>query len=225
MTSFVTGATGLLGLLLFLAGILKLANPRPFGWAMLRLMSPGWAGWRLVTPGRAGYLVGAIEVLTAVTVVVGSGRVGEATAAWSGLLYLAFIAAVAVAIKRGASCGCWGSLSDGVAGGAELGRAASLGVVAVVAAGARTAGTTLRWSTPALVAAAGLAVAVLVAAWAGGRALPGRSRARAMRSPVWDGPLGSQIALLSGSIGNRLARFDPPSRMSSARTGRRATRK
>jgi hypothetical protein len=152
-----------------------------------------------------------MEVLTAVTIILGSGPVGQATAAWTALLFLAFIAAVVVAIKRGASCGCWGSLSDGVAGGAELGRAISLGVLAVVVAVARAEEVSLQWSTPALVAGVALAVAVLALAWTGGRALPGRSRAKAMRSPVWDGPLGSQVALLSGSIGNRLARFDPPS--------------
>jgi hypothetical protein len=210
MTDFATGATGLLSLLLFAAGILKLANPRAFGWAMLRLISPAWAGWRVVPPGRAGYVVGAIEVITAVIVIVLPGPAGYAAAAWMAFLYVSFIPAVGLAIKRGSSCGCWGSLSDGVAGGAELGRAASLGVMAVAVAVARVAGADLGWTAPALVVALGLAGVTFAAAWTGGLALPVRSRAKAMRNPVWDGVVGSQLALFAGSIGNRLAGFDPP---------------
>jgi hypothetical protein len=149
-------------------------------------------------------------VLTATAMVFVSGGAGQAIAAWTALLYLLFIIAVGIAIKRGTSCGCWGSLSDGVAGGAELGRAIGLAVIAVTAAVIRADGVDVRWSGISLVVGSALMGAVLAVSWWGGRIVPTRSEVKPMRHQRWNGPVASQLALLSGVIGNRLAHFDPP---------------
>lgn len=41
-------------------------------------------------------------------------------------LFLAFCGVVLIAIRKGTSCGCFGSLSDGVSGAAELTHTAAL---------------------------------------------------------------------------------------------------
>jgi hypothetical protein len=172
-------------------------------------------------PGRAGYLVGAIEVLTATALVLVARGAGCVIAAWTALLYLGFIVGVRVAIQRGTSCGCWGSFSDGVAGGAELGRAIGLTVVAISVAVIRPEGVELRWSGWSLVVGSALAGAVWAVSWGGRRMVPARSNIMPMRHPRWNGPVASQLALMSGVVANRLAGFDPPRPGSTVRGAQR----
>jgi hypothetical protein len=216
MQAGISGTSVLLGVLLVVAGMLKLMDPRPFGWAMMRLMPAQWWGWRVAPPSRIGRIVGPSEVAIGVGVVLLPGAAGAAMAGIAGLLFLGFTAAVLAAIRKGSSCGCWGSFSDGPAGGAELGRVVALAIVAVALAVSRPlSGDNVQLSWPALVWALVLLACVGVAARAGGIVMPARSKSEP------SGALGSSWRLVRGAvlmaglvghrIGNRpLPRSAPP---------------
>ena len=80
------------------------------------------------------------ELLLATAILVAGGpAVGVAVAA----TFLGFLGFVVAAVRRGASCGCWASLTEGPAGGAELART---GVLAGAAVGLAVTG----WSPGSL---------------------------------------------------------------------------
>ena len=117
-----------LGGMLVAAGLPKVAAPRYVASALRRVVTAG--------PDRAlllaGRLLGCWELaLGTALVVVGGGRAAVAVAACATLTCAAFTVFVALAIRRGAACGCWASLSEGPAGGAELARAAFLTGLAI----------------------------------------------------------------------------------------------
>ncbi len=174
MSAFMEGGTLLLAALLLGAGAMKLVRPRPFSHALYRLLPVGLAH-RPALATAAAPAVGIAELL------VGVGLLGSTwwKAEWSSaaaagaFLYAAFVGVILVAFRKGSACGCWSSFSDGPAGGAELGRALAL---AMVAAGVLAAGLldgpprSWRWLSPAW--ALTLAVAVAAVAAIGWRLLP-----------------------------------------------------
>jgi hypothetical protein len=108
-----------------------------------------------------------------------------------------------VAVRRGASCGCWASFTEGPAGGAELARTGVLTAGAVWAAVAGWAPFGFGW------AALGWAIAFLAVAWlvtvVGGWVGPVRSprvvRRLAMRTaPTRRGRAAARLAFLMGFV-------------------------
>src|SRR5262245_65956586 len=102
-----------------------------------------------------GQLLGLWELLLAgALVMIGGLAVGLAVAG----TFLGFLGFVVAAVRRGASCGCWASLTEGPAGGAELAR------TGVLAAGA-TYVAVVGWPATVTWAAVGWAVAFLALTW------------------------------------------------------------
>jgi hypothetical protein len=150
-----------------------------------------------------GRLLGLWElVLAAAIVVVGGVVVGVAVSA----TFTGFLGFVVVAVRRGASCGCWASLTEGPAGGAELGRT---GVLAAAAAFLAVAGWSplsdhlLGWSS------VGWAMALLalmsLAAVIGGHVAPVRSARVARRltlraAPTRRGRVVARLTFLLGFV-------------------------
>jgi len=110
---------------------------------------------------------------------------------------------VVVAVRRGASCGCWASLTEGPAGGAELARTGVLSAAAVALpfAGVRETGVGL--------ATVGWALALLALTWlaaeVGERLSPVRSakiaRRLALRAePTRLGRASARLAFLAGFV-------------------------
>jgi hypothetical protein len=131
--SYVVGVALLLGALLVIAGLMKLARPRAFEHAVHRLL-PGRHAWETTIAKLAPACVGTTELL------LGAGMLGIAS--WpspvrgvvliaSSALYLAFSGVVVIAIRKGTACGCYSSFSDGPAGGVELGRSLALALAAI----------------------------------------------------------------------------------------------
>lgn len=138
MTVAASGASALLAALLAVAGALKAGRPAASA-AALRKLLPA----RLRTGARAvARALGAVELLTAAGLIVASGAAAVGVAGWTLLLGLGFTAAVEAAIRKGAACGCWGSLSTGQAGGAETARAVGVAALAVFVLAARLRGWT-----------------------------------------------------------------------------------
>lgn len=172
MGDFVGGGCVLLAALLASAGLLKLLGPAGFSHAVFRLL-PERLHWRGTLAKAAAPVVGAAEVAAAGGLLASVGRAGPGALAaqWAtAALTAAFVAVVAVAIEKGTACGCWSSFSDGPAGGAELSRAVSLALLALVGAALRQAGiASPAWTWGVLPWAVGLGLVVAAAAALGGR--------------------------------------------------------
>lgn len=184
-----------LAALLVSAGVPKLWRPGHVAGALRRVFGPRDA--RVLR--RWGRLLGAWEVLLAAAVVLLGGRL---TGAALAVTYLGFLGFVVAAVRRGTSCGCWASLTEGPAGGAELGRTGVLAAAAVVVA-------VTGWAPGISVAALGWAAALLalmvLAAVAGGRIAPVRSRSVARRlgrraAPTRRGRLLARLVFLAGFV-------------------------
>jgi hypothetical protein len=183
VAGFAGGSALLLAGLLIVAGVLKLVRPRPFAHAVYRLL-PRHLVRRSSLARVAPWLAGTVEVLA------GAGLLAVRSVWVAGVvaaLYLGFVGVVVVAIRKGTSCGCFSSFSDGAAGGAELGRSLALGVLAVVL----VAVGSWSWRPDAIAWLAVLVVVVAAAAALGGRTRPSG----------W---------LLLGRVDSRLAGVDLP---------------
>jgi hypothetical protein len=114
-------ALALAGLLVS-AGLPKLWRPEHVAGALRRVF-----GQRLPTATlrHLGQLLGLWELLLAAAIVVVADLATGVVAAGT---FLGFFCFVVVAVRRGASCGCWASLTEGPAGGAELARTGVLAV-------------------------------------------------------------------------------------------------
>jgi hypothetical protein len=184
-----------LAVLLVSAGVPKLWRPGHVAGALRRVFGPREA--RVLR--RWGRLLGAWEVLLAAAVVlVGGHLVGAALA----VTYLGFLGFVVAAVRRGASCGCWASLTEGPAGGAELGRT---GVLAAAAVFVAVTGWAPGISVGTLGWAAALLVLMALAAVAGGLLAPVRSRSVARRlgrraAPTRRGRLLARLVFLAGFV-------------------------
>jgi hypothetical protein len=186
-----------LAVLLAGAGLPKLWRPDHVAGALRRVFVRRTVS--TATLRRAGQALGLWELLLAAALVVLGGRVVGIVAAATFLGFLGFVVA---AVRRGASCGCWASLTEGPAGGAELARtgvlAAGAGYLAVVG-----------WSPGFGWASAGWAAAFLalmaLAAVVGGRVAPVRSARVARRlaqraAPTRRGRLTARLAFLLGFV-------------------------
>lgn len=168
MDTLISGCALLLGVLLVSAGIPKVLAPRYAGSAIRRVIGRS----RMPSDGvvLAGTrFLGGCEVLLGVALVFSRGMAAVIAAAAASAIFAAFTAFVAAAVRRGANCGCWASLSEGPAGGAELGRSMALTVLAgflLLEGAAREKSTSI--DGPALSAAVGWFGVVVAAGAAGG---------------------------------------------------------
>lgn len=184
-----------LAALLVSAGVPKLWRPGHVAGALRRVLGP-----RPAHPLRlAGRLLGAWELLLAAAVVFVGGRVVGAALA---VTYAGFLCFVVLAVLRGSSCGCWASLTEGPAGGAELGRT---GVLAAAAVFVAAAGWAPGVDAAALGWAAVLLALMVLAAVVGGRVAPVRSRSVAGRlgrraAPTRGGRLLARVVFLAGFV-------------------------
>ena len=123
-----SGMALLLGGMLIAAGLPKAVAPWYVASALRRVVTAG--SDRALR--RAGRLLGLWETsLGLALVLAGAGPAAVAVAALAALTFIGFAGFVVLAIRRGTACGCWASLSEGPAGGAELGRAVFLAALAV----------------------------------------------------------------------------------------------
>jgi hypothetical protein len=186
-----------LAFLLVSAGLPKLWRPDHVAGALRRVVGQRRPSTRALH--RLGRLLGLWELLLAAAVVVLGGVVGFAVAA----TFLGFLGFVVIAVRRGASCGCWASLTEGPAGGAELARTGVLASGAGVVALAGWAPLSFGW------AAVGWAAAFLAVTWlatvAGGWVAPVRStrvvRRLAMRAaPTRRGRAMARLTFVLGFV-------------------------
>lgn len=187
-------ALALAGLLVS-AGVPKLWRPGHVAGALRRVFGPKPAR-RLRLFGR---LLGAWELLLAVAVVLVGGRVVGAALA---VTFAGFLGFVVGAVRRGSSCGCWASMTEGPAGGAELGRT---GVLAAASVYVAVTGWAPGVGLPALGWAAALLALMVLAAVVGGRVAPVRSRSVARRlgrraAPTRGGRLLARVVFLAGFV-------------------------
>jgi hypothetical protein len=199
-----SGAMLVLGFLLVSAGALKLWQPSAVGHAVYRLLPERLPG-RLSVARAAAPGIGVVEVAVGLSLLAS----GELSASWAGaaaaaaaVLYGGFVAVTVVAIRKGTSCGCFHSLSDGVAGGAELGRSIALaGFALLVLARDLLSGPHDPWR-PAAPAAALLVCAIVAGAAAAGSALLPKARPHAASGS----PARRAAWLLLGRVTSRLSR-------------------
>lgn len=185
-----------LALLLVSAGLPKLWRPDHVVGALRRVF--GQHGPSTPVLHLLGRLLGLWElVLAAAIVVVGGVVVGVAVSA----TFTGFLGFVVVAVRRGASCGCWASLTEGPAGGAELGRTGMLAAAAAYLAVAGWSPLAFGW------AAVGWAMALLALMWlaavVGERVGPVRSARVARRLALRAAPTryGRAVARLTFLMG------------------------
>ncbi|TDV40389.1 MauE/DoxX family redox-associated membrane protein [Actinophytocola oryzae] len=186
-----------LAVLLACAGLPKLWRPEHVAGALRRVFVRRTTSQP--TLRFAGQLLGMWElVLAGAVVVLGGTVVGLAVL----VTFLGFLGFVVAAVRKGASCGCWASLTEGPAGGAELAR------TGVLAAGAGLLAVS-GWSTDYGWAAVGWAAAflavTLVVTVAGGRVAPVRSAKVARRlemraAPTRRGRAAARLAFFLGFV-------------------------
>lgn len=210
MTSFISGTTLLLGVLLVVAGGHKAVWPAVAAKAMRRAVGvhvPVGATWLTVTARG----LGATELVTGAALLLGTGTTKTAAAALTTVLYVLFVPIVVVAIRRGVGCGCWGSLSEGPAAGEELGRSVALAAMAGASWLASTGpAVRLVGDGTAVVMVPAAAAVVVLAAKVGGRLLPPPSekvqrRLRAARPTTTAGRLAWEATNLLGILRARYA--------------------
>jgi hypothetical protein len=203
-----TGVAALLAAVLIVAGVIKVVEPRYVA-AALRRVSVTIARRAARSDKdarRAGRTVGVVETLVGVALLLVSGWFGVAVAAAAVALFASFVIVVVLAVRRGVACGCWASLSEGPAAGAEIGRAGALVVAAVVVVVARIAGArAFEWSAVTAIAALVTLAGVTVATWVGALVLPVRDekvRERLHRRAPSNrlGRVGLRIAFLFGFV-------------------------
>lgn len=184
-----------LAALLVSAGVPKLWRPGHVAGALRRVFGPRPAHvlrwW--------GRLLGAWELLLAAAAVFVGGRV---TGAALAVTFLGFAGFVVAAVRRGSSCGCWASMTEGPAGGAELART---GVLAAAAVFVAVTGWPPGIGPAALGWAAALLTAMVVAATAGGLLAPVRSahvarRLRWRTAPTRGGRVLARVVFLAGFV-------------------------
>lgn len=172
-----TGIAALLAVVLTIAGVIKIVEPRYVAAALRRVS--GTVARRAARSEkdarRAGRTIGVVETALGLALVLVTGWASVAVAVVAVALCASFVVAVVLAIRRGQACGCWASLSEGPAGGAELGRAVALVAAALVVLTARATGSRrVEWGSATIVAALVTLAGVIVVTWLGHLALPVR---------------------------------------------------
>ena len=185
-----------LAALLVSAGVPKLWRPGHVAGALRRVLGPRRTTHVL---RRYGRLLGAWELALAAAAVLVGGRVAGVALA---VTFAGFLGFVVVAVRRGSSCGCWASLTEGPAGGAELART---GVLAVAAVFVAVAGLPRGVTVAALGWAGALLAVMALAAVAGSRVAPVRSahvarRLRWRAAPTRRGRVLARLVFLAGFV-------------------------
>lgn len=186
-----------LAFLLVSAGLPKLWRPEHVAGALRRVFTRR----RMSMPSLRllGQFLGLWELMVAGALVMIGGWVAGLAVA---VTFAGFLGFVVAAVRRGASCGCWASLTEGPAGGAELARTGTLtaGAGYLAVAG---------WSLDFAWADAGWAAAFLTLTWVatvlGGHVGPVRSdrvaRRLAMRAaPTRRGRAMARLGFLLGFV-------------------------
>jgi hypothetical protein len=127
-----------MSLLLVVAGAIKLSQPRVTASSLRRvskrlMQSPQH---RLEAAARS---IGTFEISMGAGALALDARPAVVVAALVVVTFVAFVAITRSAQRRGASCGCWGSLSDGPAGDREVRRRVIFVALAVIPLAARIA--------------------------------------------------------------------------------------
>jgi len=154
-----------LAALLVVAGTIKLVRPG-YAAGSLRRITPAARNADATRLRRAARAVGAVECLVGASLVLLPGWGSVAAAGLALVLFVAFAVVTRRAVQLGASCGCWGSLSDGPAGRGELARRYCFVAIGagVLVARVRAPGSGVAWwiglAVLALSTAAGLYLAV-----------------------------------------------------------------
>jgi hypothetical protein len=184
-----------LAFLLVSAGLPKLWRPDHVAGALRRVFGPSALALHAL-----GRLLGLWElVLATAMIVVGDVTVGIVAA----VTFLGFLGFVVAAVRRGVSCGCWASLTEGPAGGAELARTGVLAAAAVYLAFAGWSPLAFGW------AAVGWAAVFLLVVWlatvVGGWVVPVRSAKVARRlalraAPTRSGRVKARVAFVLGFV-------------------------
>jgi hypothetical protein len=173
------GAALLLTGALLVAGLVKALGLRTFAVAVHRLLPVHLPRRRGVATAFAA-AVCVVEFALAVALVF-PHQTATPVAGAALALTVGFVLVIRRAIRLGTACGCFASLSDGVAGVAELTRAAGLAVIAAgLLAGDLTGHAVTPWSAGSAAAAVVLAAGLYGAIWLAGHV----SRAPASR-PGW----------------------------------------
>lgn len=148
-------SSAVVAFLLVVAGVVKLVDPRPAVGSLRRVsstLSRQPAG-RLEVGARA---LGCTELIAATVSIASTSVMAITGSATVVALCTGFLWFTHIARRRGAACGCWGSLSDNAAGTGEVVRRGVLLIASVVALGAVT-------TSEARLLPVGVAVAVLAA--------------------------------------------------------------
>jgi len=145
-------------------------------------------------------IVGVVEVGVGAALLTVGGRASVLVALIAAALFGGFVLITRMAVVRGASCGCWGSLSDGAAGRKELARRVLLAGVSAMLVAAR-------WYRHPAPAPPLVAAAVLVAAAIAGFGLTGQDGRSAHRRILAGAAFGVPVA------GSSTPRRTVPARM------------
>lgn len=205
MDELVRGCALLVGLLFISAGAPKVVAPRYAGSALRRVIrrSAVRSDEALLSAARG---LGGYEIVLGIALVLVGGPAASALAAAAAMTLVAFTVFVVAAVRRGSHCGCWATLTEGPATGAEVARSGAIALVAAVVLGGRLAGYTRAGIDPATVGWAGTAlVLVAVVSWVGGRLAPVRAPRVArqllvQRPPTTLGRIGAWVAFQSGFV-------------------------
>ena len=205
MDPMILGASLLLGVLLVSAGIAKTVAPRYAGSAVRRVVRRS----RIASDGAilvAVRVLGVYEILLGAALMTSHGVVSVIVAAATVVTFVGMDLFVVAAIRRGSHCGCWASLTEGPAGGAELGRSVALTLIAELLLAQRPGDrTAVAVGGPVLVAAGAWLVAIVAASHLGGLLAPVRSE-RVRRqladqdSPTAAGRAVARVAFLAGFV-------------------------
>jgi hypothetical protein len=184
----IRGCALLLGMLLVSAGIPKTVAPRYAGSSIRRVVRRS----RVASDETILFAVrvlGCYEILLGVALAVGHGLTAAVVAPCALGTLVGLDAFVIAAIRRGSHCGCWASLSEGPAGGAELGRSVALtGMAGLLLVGRLAGQTSVGMDRSALVAAGACLLAMVAASRIGGWLAPVPSE-RLRRQLVQQAPL------------------------------------
>jgi hypothetical protein len=175
-----TGLSLLVGVILVLAGVQKVRDPRPLQVTLRQLYrSVRGRGIRLARCLAVG--IGTVEIVTGVAGAALRGPAGLAAAGMTIGLCCGFLLALRRALRIGAGCSCFGYLSRTAVGGRELGRAVALLGIATAMAALRVGqpGPLPSVGWPTALAIGGGAAAVLLAMAVGERLRPATGPTRA----------------------------------------------
>jgi hypothetical protein len=163
------GIAFFLAAILTVAAVAKLLSPTTFATSLERLLPQ--SAWVLpaATPTRAARMVGLLEITLAAALLLLGGTWGLLASMTTVAVTSIFLLTIRRAMRMGVSCGCFGHLSRGPAGPAEIARGAVLLAVALAMTAIRLMSPSPRpsLSLPTLLVGFGLVIASIIAARTG----------------------------------------------------------